>query len=809
MRRPAALGFIFITVLFAAAQAAEFEASTRVIVTLRVDDTPLGLGERLDVPALQRRIAAIDVVQKRVLDRFRNDNVIVHARWKAVPGFAVTVTPEVLQRLKADPDVISIEPDRPGAGTLAQSVPLIHGDVVRNLGFNGAGVTVAVLDSGILRTHSDLSSALTAEACFCTNANSTGCCPNGLTTQFGTGAAADDNGHGTNVAGVVASRGNISSYGVAPGASLIAVKVLDASNSFNASSQVISGLDWIINNHPEVRVVNMSLGTNAMFSGTCDGSAGSWTSAINTLKQMGAVVVASSGNDFSSTQMRIPACVANTVAVGAVYDSAFGTSQLFCSESTAADKITCFSNASSALDLLAPGAAITSDGNTGGTSTYYGTSQAAPHVSGAAAVLMQVDSQLTPAQIESTLKSTGVSIFDARNSTIYPRIDLQAAYNAVPCRLTVVAPNGGETVTAGQQTTITWQKNSSPNCGGNVKVDLYKNGSLNTAIVASTPNNGSYSWSVPSNVTGASDYTVVVTDTSNGSVSDASNATFTIVAPCALTVPFPMNTDTFLFANTYNIAFSHTAPCGANVKIDLYKGGSLYTQIAASAPNNGSYAWSPSNALPSSADYQIKVTDLTTNTTALSQASFTITGPPLALTASWNGGSQIFIVWSSPGTAGQYRVLRRDATSNGLVQLGTTNNTDYIDTNTQANKAYIYAVQRYDSYGSLSANSNADAAVTIAFTDDPLTTGTRIKSAHITELRTAINALRAAAGLGDFNFTDAVPAIIRALHVNELRTALAQARQNGGLTTITYTESVDTGGPIKASHQSEIRAGVQ
>jgi hypothetical protein len=795
---------VLVAVVAATSNAAEppvNEERQRVIVMLRVEGT--------SGSSLERRVAAIASVRDQVLERFRDREMTVQVRWNAVPGFAATVTPETLRQLTLDPDVASVEPDRPGEGALAQSVPLIHGDVVRNLGFTGSGVTVAILDSGVLRTHSDLSSALVAEACFCTNADGTGCCPNGATSQFGTGAANDDNGHGTNVAGIVASRGQVSSYGVATGASIIAVKVLDSTNSFNTSSQVISGLDWIISNHPEVRVVNMSLGTNAKFSGTCDASASPWASSINTLKQRGTVIVASSGNESSATMMRIPACVANTIAVGAVYDSAFGTSTAFCTDTTAADKITCFSNASTALDLLAPGAAITSDGNGGGVSTYYGTSQASPHVAGAAAVLMQVDSALTPDQIESTLKSTGVPIFDSRNSTTYPRINLQAAYNAVPCRVTVLSPNGGESLAAGQQTNITWQKNSSPNCGSSVKIDLYRSGTFDSAITASTPNNGSYSWTVASNATGASDYTVVVTDTSNASVNDASNATFTIAVPCILTMSFPRNTDTFLFARSYNIVWSHTTACGANVKFELYKGGSLHSQITASAPNNGSYAWVPTNALPPAADYRIKVTDLSTSATVFSEASFTITDAPLGLTASYNGVSQTNLVWTSPGTAGQYRVMRRDSSSGGLVQLATTNNTSYIDTNVQAGRAYVYAVQRFDSYGNLSASSNLDAALAMALTDDPLVAGTIVKRVHVTELRAAVNALRATAGLTSFNFTDETPQSIRAFHVNELRTAMAEARASAGLTTITYTEGVNAGGPVKASHLSQIRAGVQ
>ncbi len=98
----------------------------------------------------------------------------------------------------------------------------------------------------------------------------------------------------------------------------------------------------------------------------------------------------------------------------------------------AADKVTCFSNTDTTLDLLAPGAVITSDGLGSGLSSFIGTSQASPHCAGAAALLLQINATLTPAQIESTLKSTGKPITDSRTGMITPRIDLLAAVQATP-----------------------------------------------------------------------------------------------------------------------------------------------------------------------------------------------------------------------------------------------------------------------------------------------------------------------------------------------------------------------------------------
>ncbi len=416
---PMRAAILSLCTLLPLAAAAAPAPRSRVIVALR--DAPGN-------PAARMSCAAA------VIARAGAEQLDVYALWSMIPGFAAEVTESGLERLRRDPDVAAVDPDVGGSGQLAQSVPLIHGDVARKLGFTGVGVTVAVLDSGIRATHPDLKDALVDEACFCRNANGTGCCPNGNTTQTGAGAANDDHGHGTNISGIIASRGIVSSFGVAPGCSIVAVKVLDANNRFSGTSQVLSALDYVLTTHPEVRVVNMSLGTSALFTGTCDDATAftmSFAAAIHSLVTNGTAVFASSGNDLAISQMTAPACVHDTIAVGAVYDSNFGTNTVFCNDSTAADKITCFSNVSTALDLLAPGAAITSDGNSGGLSTFFGSSQASAHASGAAAVLMAARPALRPDQIESVLKASGVPLFDARIGLTFPRIDVEAALESI------------------------------------------------------------------------------------------------------------------------------------------------------------------------------------------------------------------------------------------------------------------------------------------------------------------------------------------------------------------------------------------
>lgn len=406
----------------------------RVLVSFSIPDVDT---RRKD--DLRREVHA---VQERALAALAGTGAAVRRRFDSVPAIALQIDARALERLERLPFVRRVDLDAGGSGSLAQSGPLIRADAVRALGFTGAGLTVAVLDSGLDTDHADLGDDLTSQACFCSGAvGPSGCCPNGADTQVGAGAAEDDHGHGSNVAGIITSAGIVSSPGIAPDAAIVAVKVLDRNNTFCCSSDIVAGLDWIINNHPEVDIVNMSLGTFALFSGICDFSTAftqAFAAAINTLRANGTAVFASSGNTGSGVQMTAPACVAAAIAVGAVYDANVGSVSVFgCTDTTtAADKVACFANSNIQTDLFAPGAPITSDYLANGLSTFYGTSQASPHAAGCAANLLQAWPGLTLLAMETRLKSTGVPVTDTTNGMSFPRIDCLAALNAPP------APSG-------------------------------------------------------------------------------------------------------------------------------------------------------------------------------------------------------------------------------------------------------------------------------------------------------------------------------------------------------------------------------
>lgn len=380
------------------------------------------------------RRAAIAAARTRVVASMHTEQFSMRRAFDAIEAVAGEITTEGLLRLLDDPSVVRVDLDSGGSGHLGQAVPMVQLDDVQAMGYTGAGVTVAVIDSGIDTNHPDLSDSLIDESCFCSGSG--GCCPGGGTTATGAGSAEDDNGHGTNVTGIVTSNGGVTPLGGAPDADIIAVKVLDAGNSFCCASDVVAGMDWVLNNHPETDVVNMSLGTFALFTGDCDGANAftmAFATAVNALTANGTAVFVSSGNQASGTSMAAPACIANAISVGAVYDSNIGSiSVLGCTDSTtAADQVTCFTNTNSSTDLCAPGAPTTSTGVGGGTSTYYGTSQASPLAAACAATLREFDPTLTPAEIEAALEASPVLVTNATNGLSFPRLDCLDALSSL------------------------------------------------------------------------------------------------------------------------------------------------------------------------------------------------------------------------------------------------------------------------------------------------------------------------------------------------------------------------------------------
>jgi hypothetical protein len=244
------------------------------------------------------------------------------------------------------------------------SVPLISADDVWLKGIDGTGTRVCIIDTGVDDSHHDLK-PLVAEYDF---AN-------------GDGDATDDHGHGTHVAGIIASQ-DPKYKGVAPGASLMAAKVLDASGSGTASD-VMLGIEWCVENGADI--ISMSLG-GGLFTWTCDDDP--IAQAVNSAVDRGVTVVVAAGNEGYSG-MTSPGCASKAITVGAIDKNKI---------------VPVWSSKGNELDIVAPGVSIVSTYLGNGFAYGTGTSMATPHVSGVAALLLQKNPALSPDGIRKAIR---------------------------------------------------------------------------------------------------------------------------------------------------------------------------------------------------------------------------------------------------------------------------------------------------------------------------------------------------------------------------------------------------------------------
>lgn len=408
-------------------EAARTGSGAAIVVALDIPArSALAAERRAGLAELRREVAA---VQEAVLQAAGGDELRVKRRYVAVPAFSATARSEAaLLRLAANPRVRRVDLDVGGTGELAASVSHIGADRRRAAGNTGEGVVVAVFDTGLDTDHPDLAGDVRAQACFGrTNSavEGVGFCPDRTDRQTGPGAAEDDAGHGTHVSGIITSDGTVSAPGVAPGADIVAVKVLDNcsfSGCFYAFSEIVAALDYVIANNATlgVRLINMSLGTSARFAGDCDNSTAfnmAGAAAVNTLRSIGVVTFASAGNNSSGTTMQSPACLSNVISVGAADN---------------ADNVALFSNSNATTDLFAPGVRVVSLARGGGTTTASGTSMASPHAAGCAALLIQAGDATTPDAIEARLETSPAQVTDPKNGLTFPRLDCAPAERTEP-----------------------------------------------------------------------------------------------------------------------------------------------------------------------------------------------------------------------------------------------------------------------------------------------------------------------------------------------------------------------------------------
>ena len=414
--------------------------SPRIVVALNVPQLAAIPAEQgpAGPPGLARLRADVAAAQASTIGRARRDALFALRRYQNVPAFSVNVTAEdALRAIASDPSVRRIDLDVGGTGQLSNTVRVISANERHDVGNKGQGVVVAILDSGIDTDHPDLADAVVYQACFGYKEgdDGSGFCPDGKDRQIGSGAAEDDAGHGTFVSGVLASNGIVSAPGVAPAASIVAIKVTDncsIAGCFYHFSEIVAALDHLIANQATLKVqaINMSFGTGTLFVGACDNAAAytmAGAAAVNSLRSMGVITFAAAGNNSSGTMMTAPACLSNVVSVG-VSDND--------------DQVGSRSNSNATTDVFAPGVLLTSDwlGGVTFTVTNGGTSGASPHVAGCAALLIESGEALTPAAIETRVTTSPVTVTDPKNGLSFPRLD--CSYSAINALLGLIRRMG-------------------------------------------------------------------------------------------------------------------------------------------------------------------------------------------------------------------------------------------------------------------------------------------------------------------------------------------------------------------------------
>ncbi len=315
-------------------------------------------------------------------------NIYEHALDGYVMKTSENMSDALVSELRQDPRVAFVEPDQ-RVHVLGQKVPVgvdrVDGDASPTASGDGSGgvdADIAILDTGIDLTHPDLN--VYHEKTFVPS----------------TSSGDDDNGHGTHVAGIAAAKDNtIGVVGVAPGARLWSIKVLDSSGA-GSISDIIAGIDYVTAHSNEIDVVNLSFG--------CECNSPALDAAINNAVRAGVVFVVAAGNDHKDASSFSPARNPNVIAVSAMADSdgkcgGQGSPTKYGNDDTFAS----FSNYGAPVDIVSPGVGILSTYTDGQYAQLSGTSMAAPHVTGGIALYESSHPGATPTQVKAALDANG------------------------------------------------------------------------------------------------------------------------------------------------------------------------------------------------------------------------------------------------------------------------------------------------------------------------------------------------------------------------------------------------------------------
>jgi subtilisin len=605
------------------------------------DDTPPDESEPVQPYIVQLRA---DVsVDRFLLDRRSALHDGPRQRFSSIiNGFAVDLTPQGLAALESDARVVAIMPDfevQAYNQTIPTGVRRVQAPASGAAKIDGIddtmNIDVAVLDTGV-GPHSDLRVA------------------GGVNCVGGT-SYSDDHGHGTHVAGTIAAIDNsVGVVGVAPGARIWSVKVLNSQGSGSGSS-ILCGIDWVTARAGTIKIANMSLGgVGYLDDNNCGYTNGDLIHrAICRSVAAGVTYTVAAGNDGKDAAQYFPANYDEVITVSALVDTDGLAGGLGASTSVGADDtLASFSNYGQDVDVIAPGVMIYSTARGGGYSTMSGTSMAAPHVAGAAALYKVVNPGATPADIRAALiaggSSTGWS--GDRDAFKEPLINVSSIGGGTtpppPATIDaqVVSVSMPSSVTQGATATITVAVKNNGSASASISVALQgtPSGFSQTSAVtvaSGQTSNVSFSWATTTS-TATGTHTFTATSTLSGDSNAANNsasATTSVVAPAtssSMSVSNLSLTQTKLLTSTrltsnVTIRSNGVAVSGAAVTVRFrYPNGSTYTMTA---NTNSSGVATFSRTVSAKGTYTVTVMNVTKSGSTYDAAGNTITSRSLTI----------------------------------------------------------------------------------------------------------------------------------------------------------------------------------